>query len=125
MALPCGCYVLLRIIIDDTRVIRNTASFIVTDDVFLPVIFAADPEDDWKSPDTWHKAHPGLGVEAAEVSVMDYLNLDTLPEAPPVTAAMLMLIGALYENRESVTDKPVSESVLFTRLLAPYRKLAL
>ena len=64
-------------------------------------------------------------VEAAEVSVMDYLNLDTLPEAPPVTAAMLMLIGALYENRESVTDKPVSESVLFTRLLAPYRKLAL
>ena len=64
-------------------------------------------------------------MEAAEVSVMDYLNLDTLPEAPPVTAAMLMLIGALYENRESVTDKPVSESVLFTRLLAPYRKLAL
>lgn len=36
-----------------------------------------------------------------------------------------MLIGALYENREAVTDKPVSESVLFTRLLAPYRKLAL
>ena len=64
-------------------------------------------------------------MEAAEVSVMDYLNLATLPEAPPVAAAMLMLIGALYENRESVTDKPVSESVLFTRLLAPYRKLAL
>lgn len=64
-------------------------------------------------------------MEAAEVSVMDYLNLDTLPEAPPVAAAMLMLIGALYETRESVTDKPVSESVLFTRLLAPYRKLAL
>ena len=64
-------------------------------------------------------------MEAAEVSVVDYLNLDTLPEAPPVAAAMLMLIGALYENRESVTDKPVSESVLFTRLLAPYRKLAL
>ena len=64
-------------------------------------------------------------MEAAEVSVMDYLNLDTLPEAPPVAAAMLMLIGALYENRESVTDKPVSESLLFTRLLAPYRKLAL
>lgn len=64
-------------------------------------------------------------MEAAEVSVVDYLNLDTLPEAPPVAAAMLMLIGAPYENRESVTDKPVSESVLFTRLLAPYRKLAL
>ena len=64
-------------------------------------------------------------MEAAEVSVMDYLNLDTLPEAPPVAAAMLMLIGALYENRESVTDKPVSESVLFTRLLAPYRNIGI
>ena len=64
-------------------------------------------------------------MEAAEVSVVDYLNLDTLPEAPPVAAAMLMLIGALYETRESVTDKPVSESILFARLLAPYRKLAL
>jgi len=64
-------------------------------------------------------------MEAAEVSVMDYLNLDTLPEAPPVTAAMLMLIGALYENRESVTDRPLAESVLFTRLLQPYRNIGI
>lgn len=64
-------------------------------------------------------------IEAAEVAVTDYLNLPELPEAAPVTAAMLMLVGALYENRESVSDRPLSESVLFTRLLAPYRKLAL
>lgn len=63
-------------------------------------------------------------IEVAEVSVTDYLNLPELPTAAPVTAAMLMLIGALYENRESVTDRPLSESVLFTRLLAPYRSLA-
>lgn len=64
-------------------------------------------------------------IEVAEVSVTDYLNLSALPEAPPVAAAMLMLVGALYENRESVTDRPLSESVLFTRLLQPYRNIGI
>jgi phage terminase large subunit-like protein len=27
----------------------------------LVVIYAADPEDDWKDPKTWHKANPALG----------------------------------------------------------------
>lgn len=35
---------------------------IVQDDSFLPVIFEAGPDDDWKDPATWAKAHPGLGV---------------------------------------------------------------
>lgn len=43
---------------------------VVKDDSFLPVIFAADPADDWKSPETWRKAHPGLGVSVRE----DYLR---------------------------------------------------
>lgn len=63
-------------------------------------------------------------IEAAEATVQNYLNLDELPEAEPVTAAVLMLVGALFETRESVTDKPLSESVLFTRLLSPYRSMA-
>lgn len=29
---------------------------------FLPVIYEAAADDDWKSPATWRKAHPGLGV---------------------------------------------------------------
>jgi phage terminase large subunit-like protein len=33
---------------------------------FLPVIYEASPDDDWKSPATWHKAHPGLGVSVKE-----------------------------------------------------------
>lgn len=29
---------------------------------FLPVIYAADPADDWASEETWYKAQPNLGV---------------------------------------------------------------
>lgn len=33
---------------------------------FLPVIYEAAPDDDWKAPATWRKAHPGLGVSVKE-----------------------------------------------------------
>ncbi len=32
------------------------------DDSFYPVIFAADPEDDWTDEETWKKANPNYGV---------------------------------------------------------------
>ena len=32
------------------------------DPTFLPVIYAADKEDDWKDPRVWKKANPNLGV---------------------------------------------------------------
>lgn len=35
---------------------------VLVDDTFLPVIFSADPEDDFKLESTWKKAHPGYGV---------------------------------------------------------------
>ncbi len=35
---------------------------IIEDDAFLPVIYAADEEDDWQAPETWAKANPNLGV---------------------------------------------------------------
>lgn len=35
---------------------------IIPDPTFLPIIYAADPEDDWTSPETWAKANPNLGV---------------------------------------------------------------
>ncbi len=35
---------------------------IVEDDAFLPVIFEAEADDDWKDPAIWAKAHPGYGV---------------------------------------------------------------
>lgn len=27
---------------------------------YLPILFMADPGDDWENPDTWHRANPGL-----------------------------------------------------------------
>ncbi len=60
-------------------------------------------------------------IDAAERAVLDYLGTDELPDAAPVHAAALMLVGALYENREAVTDRPLSDNKLFDRLLAPYR----
>lgn len=35
---------------------------VLEDIEFLPVVYAADPEDDWRSPATWAKANPNLGV---------------------------------------------------------------
>ena len=34
----------------------------IQDDTFLPVIYAADKDDDWTSPATWAKANPGYGT---------------------------------------------------------------
>jgi phage terminase large subunit-like protein len=35
------------------------------DAAFLPVIFEADPDDDWTKPATWKKANPNLGVSVS------------------------------------------------------------
>lgn len=34
----------------------------ISDPSFLPVIYAADPNDDWTDPKTWKKANPNYGV---------------------------------------------------------------
>ncbi|MBH1979408.1 MAG: phage gp6-like head-tail connector protein [Comamonadaceae bacterium] len=60
-------------------------------------------------------------IDAAEAAALNYLNLETLPEAAPVQAAVLMLIGALYANREAQSERPLVENRLFTQLLNPYR----
>ncbi|WP_301100278.1 terminase large subunit [Propionivibrio sp.] len=40
-----------------------------TNPSFYPVIFAAAPSDDWRSPETWRKANPNLNISIKE----DYL----------------------------------------------------
>lgn len=39
---------------------------IIPDDTFLPVIYAADPDDDWTDPKTWKKANPAFNVTVME-----------------------------------------------------------
>jgi len=63
----------------------------------------------------------GAMIDAAERAILDYLNTEELPDAPPVHAAALLLVGTLYANRESLTDRPMVENRLFTMLLNPYR----
>jgi|694.fasta_scaffold129195_3 phage terminase large subunit-like protein len=42
----------------------------ITDETFLPAIYAADIKADWKSEETWQKANPNLGVSVK----MDFLR---------------------------------------------------
>ncbi len=38
----------------------------IADSSFLPVIYAASPQDDWTLPQTWRKANPNLGVSVKQ-----------------------------------------------------------
>jgi len=41
---------------------RGILSGQIDDPAYLPVIYAADPDDDWQSEATWRKANPGFGT---------------------------------------------------------------
>lgn len=45
---------------------RQVRDGIVDDPSFLPVLFAADEDDDWTAPATWRKANPSLGHTITE-----------------------------------------------------------
>ena len=49
---------------------RRIKEGVIEDDSFLPVIYAADEQDDWRDPKIWRKANPNLGVSISE----DYLK---------------------------------------------------
>ena len=49
---------------------------IISDSAFLPVIYEATIDDDWKSPTTWAKANPNLGVSVS----IDFMRREC-PEA--------------------------------------------
>jgi len=49
---------------------RQVAEGIIEDDALLPIIYAADPDDDWRSEATWAKANPNLGISVK----LDYLR---------------------------------------------------
>jgi len=43
----------------------------IEDDSFLPVLYKAEPDDDWTNPKTWKKANPGYGSICNEAYFMD------------------------------------------------------
>lgn len=43
----------------------------IEDDTFLPILYALDERDEWKSPDAWIKANPALGVAKKRADLQD------------------------------------------------------
>jgi len=41
---------------------QNVLEGIINDETFLPVMYAAHPDDDWTQEETWQKANPGYGT---------------------------------------------------------------
>lgn len=64
-------------------------------------------------------------ILAAETHVSMYLG-DALPDPmpAPIKAAVLLLVGDLYENRERQADRTLTEGTAYTLLLAPYRSMS-
>lgn len=64
-------------------------------------------------------------MATATAACADYLNMpaaDLVVAVPaPVKSAALLLVGSLYEQRESQGDRPYNKNPAFEMLLAPYR----
>ncbi|MDF1485511.1 head-tail connector protein [Ramlibacter sp. H39-3-26] len=64
-------------------------------------------------------------IDTAIAASADYLNMpaaDLVVAVPaPVKSAALLLVGALYENRESQGERPFHKNPAFEALLNPYR----
>ena len=64
-------------------------------------------------------------IDTAIGAIADYLNMDAadlvVAVPAPVKSAALLLVGALYENRESQGERPFHKNPAFEALLNPYR----
>ena len=65
----------------------------------------------------------GALIATATTAVADYMNVTSVDDtAPaPVKSAALLLVGSLYEQRESQGDRPYNKNPAFEALLNPYR----
>ncbi len=53
---------------------RQVKEGIIKDPTFLPIIYAADTEDDIEDPKTWLKANPSMGYILRKETIKDHLN---------------------------------------------------
>ena len=65
----------------------------------------------------------GALIATATAAVADYMNVTSVDStaAAPVKSAALLLVGSLYEQRESQGDRPYNKNPAFEALLNPYR----
>ena len=64
-------------------------------------------------------------MTTATAACADFLNMDAadlvVAVPAPIKSAALLLVGALYEQRESVGERPYNKNPAFEALLNPYR----
>lgn len=71
-----------------------------------------------------------LYLDTAIYAAADYLNVDygdlaTDPDTPaPIKAAVLLMVGDLYTNRERQSEQTYHGNPTYERLLNPYRLMA-
>lgn len=65
----------------------------------------------------------GALIATATTAVADYMNVTSVDDtaAAPVKSAALLLVGTLYEQRESQGDRQFYKNPAFEALLNPYR----
>ena len=65
----------------------------------------------------------GALIATATTAVADYMNVTSVDStaAAPVKSAALLLVGTLYEQRESKGDRQFYKNPTFENLLNPYR----
>ena len=65
----------------------------------------------------------GALIATATTAVADYMNVTSVDDtaAAPVKSAALLLVGTLYEQRESQGDRQFYKNPTFENLLNPYR----
>ena len=65
----------------------------------------------------------GALIATATTAVADYMNVTSVDStaAAPVKSAALLLVGSLYEQRESQGERQFYKNPAFEALLNPYR----
>ena len=65
----------------------------------------------------------GALIATATTAVADYMNVTSVDDtaAAPVKSAALLLVGSLYEQRESQGERQFYKNPAFEALLNPYR----
>lgn len=56
---------------EQRKLSEQIAAGIIEDPSYLPIVYAADAEDDWEAPEIWRKANPNLGVSVSEEYIAD------------------------------------------------------
>lgn len=70
------------------------------DPTFLPIIYEADPDDDWTDPKVWYKANPNLGIGITEEYLQEECN--RAKELPSYENTFKRLYLNMWTEQETV-----------------------